>query len=83
MRLSRALSRPLPRWAVAAVLIIAIGLGSGLALVTGPGSDVAPITDQAFVVSRQFGLDVFDDLSGEMIGGAYVKITGQGDGDGS
>lgn len=83
VRLARGLSRPFPRWAVAAVLIVAVGLGSGLALVTDPGFDAAPMTDGSQVMSRQFGLDVFSDLPGDTIGGAYVKIAGQGDGDGS
>ncbi len=81
IRLSRALASPLPRWAVAAVLIIAIGLGSGLALVAQPGAGLPTTADQAPIISRQFGLDVFDDLPGDTIGGAYLQVVGAVGGD--
>jgi anti-sigma factor RsiW len=73
----------LPRWAVAAIIIFAISVGSGLALLNGPDIGPPPAVADSAVVSSQFGLDAFDALSGDTIVGAYLQVTGSGGGDGS
>ncbi len=76
LRLARRLLEPLPRWAVAAVLLVAIALGSGAAWITGPMPGAAPEGTAYTDAVQQLGLDVFDLLPAETVGGAYLRIAG-------
>lgn len=83
VRLARLLGRPLPRLAVAAVLILAIGLGSGLALMGGAVPSPAPEDVLQTGVALEFGLEAFEPLPVDTVGGAYMELAWPGGGDGS
>jgi anti-sigma factor RsiW len=74
-RLRRAVWRPMPGWAAAAAVALAIGLGSGLAWMSGPDPTPAPQMADAGVVSQEFGLDAFQPLAEDSVGGAYMQVA--------
>jgi anti-sigma factor RsiW len=81
-RLGRAIWRPLPGWAVAAAFVAAITVGSGLAWLAVPGPEPALRVADRSAISRQFGLEAFEDLPEDSVGGAYVRVAWPQGGDG-
>ena len=81
-RLGRAVWRPLPGWAVAAAFAAAITVGSGLAWLAVPGPEQALRVVDRSAISRQFGLEAFEDLPEDSVGGAYVQVAWPQGGDG-
>ncbi len=81
-RLSRAVWRPLPGWAAAAAFAAAITVGSGLAWLAVPVPEQALRVADRSAISRQFGLEAFEDLPGDSVGGAYVQVAWPQGGDG-
>jgi len=79
-RLRRAVWRPMPGWAVAAAVALAIGLGSGLAWISAPNLAPGPQIADAGVVSQEFGLDAFQPLAADSVGGAYMQVASPQDG---
>ncbi len=81
-RLGRAVWRPLPGWAVAAAFVAAITVGSGLAWLAVPGPEPALRVADRSAISRQFGLEAFEGLPEDSVGGAYVQVAWPQGGDG-
>ena len=81
-RLRRAMWRPMPRWAAAVAAASAVAIGSTLGWVTGPGAGPEARATERSVIARQFGLEAFDDLPADSIGGAYVQVVWPEGGDG-
>jgi anti-sigma factor RsiW len=78
-RLRRAVWRPMPGWAAAAAIALAVTFGSGLARLTTPSTP--PQIADTGAISREFGLDAFEPLSEDSIGGAYVQVAWPQDGE--
>jgi anti-sigma factor RsiW len=80
-RLGRAIWRPMPGWAAAAAIFLAIALGSGTAWLVQPASAPPARIAEAGGISNMLGLDAFEPLPADGIGGAYVQVAWPQDGE--
>jgi len=81
-RLRRAVWRPMPGWAAAAVIAMAVALGSGLAWLSAPDATSPARVAAARGVVEELGLDTFRPLPEGSFGDAYVQVAWSQDGEG-